>query len=178
MADIAGAGDWSSVLPPPAAAWIDALTQLPNTPGFRQMAEHRVAALDGAASCWLLLIDIDNLRWLNGRMGHQRTDDYLRQLAAAFRASAPTSSLLGRIGGDEFAALLADESAPKARDIAESLRLAASQLWDHPRTVSVGICGWQPASEPLRETWRRADLALDSAKRLGGNRVHLYGIDG
>jgi diguanylate cyclase (GGDEF)-like protein len=156
---------------------VDAQTELPNRAGFFAHVETVTATLDETATCWLLLVDIDDLRAANDRLGHAAVDDYLRRLAAAFRAALPREVPLARVGGQEFAALLVDASAVGARDTAETLRSAGAELPDGLCTVRVGVVGWQPTTETLEEAMHRADLAVHSARCAGGNCVHVFGID-
>lgn len=156
----------------------DALTGLPGPEAFADTAQSVAAAVGGTATCWLLLVDVDDFRSLNSRYGHLAGDSYLRQLAHALRSALPQDRPLARVGGDEFGVLLADASLVGARDAADDLVTAAGGVpGDSVSSVSVGVAPWLPSVEAWERALARAELAVDSAKRLGGGRVHVFGID-
>lgn len=134
----------------------------------------------------LLLLDIDRFKDLNDMLGHAAGDDVLRSLAALMRSRARRIDALFRVGGEEFAVLLAGAGLPDAVGVAEQLRLMIERasLAAERVSVSVGVCDLDPAHTP--ETWMHdADVALYLAKRAGRNVVaardgHIgpYGADG
>jgi two-component system, chemotaxis family, response regulator WspR len=129
----------------------------------------------------LVMIDLDEFHAYNARYGHPGGDACLRRAAAAMVACLRRpSDLLGRYGGEEFVAILANTGACGARVVAERLRDAVEALGiPHENspcapvvTVSAGFAAMLPTAEqsaaPLIEA---ADLALRRAKELGRNRV-------
>jgi diguanylate cyclase (GGDEF)-like protein len=86
----------------------------------------------------------------------------------------PTSSVIGRIGGEEFAVLAERTSKEVARLAAEAVRIATTQGEpDLPAfTVSGGITEIRPG-ELLSDAMRRADSALYEAKRQGRDRIRI-----
>jgi diguanylate cyclase (GGDEF)-like protein len=131
----------------------------------------------------ILLIDVDHFKAFNDRYGHQAGDTALQKVAATVQAQiARPLDLLSRYGGEEFAALLYDIDADSARDIAERMRMAVSDLAIEHRgsrdtrvvTISIGVAAVQPLAErgPLGAL-QLADEALYTAKVRGRNNVHL-----
>ncbi|MDQ3889435.1 MAG: GGDEF domain-containing protein [Actinomycetota bacterium] len=95
----------------------DPLTGVLNQLAFHTLAEKEVArARRYRSQLALVVFDLDNFKQTNDRNGHQEGDRLLRAFAAALRGTARESDAVGRIGGDEFAALLVqgDERAVRA----------------------------------------------------------------
>ena len=104
----------------------------------------------------ILLIDVDHFKAYNDRYGHQAGDTALQKVAATVQAQiARPLDLLSRYGGEEFAALLYDIDADSARDMAERMRMAVSEMGIEHRgsrvarvvTISIGVAAVQPLAE-------------------------------
>jgi diguanylate cyclase (GGDEF)-like protein len=122
------------------------------------------------------ILDIDHFKKVNDTFGHQTGDVVLKRLALLLREYLPESSVLARIGGEEFCALVPG-TRDEVVDLFEDIRCATAELPVAPApdsedmriTVSVGIC-----SEPgrnLLDMLSRADAFLYQAKKEGRNRV-------
>ena len=120
----------------------------------------------------LLLIDIDGLKLVNDTLGHQAGDAVLQHVATAIRQQIRGTDFAARIGGDEFAVILPDTGAGDAAVVAERIIAAAFK----PGFGAGGRCSVSAGSAPIggaampADVMRRADVALYSAKRGGGNR--------
>ena len=155
----------------------DALTELPN----RSELELRLAAhLASGRPVGVLYCDLDRFKTVNDSLGHDAGDELLVLLAHRLRASLPARCILGRVGGDEFVALLPGEDNPEAlRVLATRLMTALNQPLElrghrHIASVSIGITiGGALHSHP-DEVLREADLALLRAKRSGRTRIEVY----
>jgi diguanylate cyclase (GGDEF)-like protein len=162
-------------------AHFDSLTGLLNRRGFDKAAagtlESRTARGRPAAA---LMCDLDCFKEINDRFGHEFGDAALRHVANILRESAGVdNTVLGRVGGEEFALLLTDISKADALAFAENLRLniaARPVEWRGAKatiTLSVGFDAtpfWQGEVSPLLA---RADGALYVAKRNGRNRIEV-----
>jgi diguanylate cyclase (GGDEF)-like protein len=143
----------------------DGLTDLPNVRAFQDEFPLEVAAAvrygDPLA---LALLDVDDFKLINDRQGHPQGDAILKRVAAVLR-EARAGDRPYRIGGDEFALLLAHTDADGARTIAARL---CRKLADAGVKVSIGVSGLRPGlqADTLRA---EADAALYEAKRHGGN---------
>jgi len=122
----------------------------------------------------LLVIDIDNFKTYNDRLGHTLGDEAIKMVGSALRRYARKPVLACRYGGDEFCVILPATSAETAAAIAERLRASveASASDERGITVSVGyacLAGQQfPSADKLFDA---ADAALYTAKQAGRNRV-------
>jgi len=121
------------------------------------------------------IIDIDHFKAINDSHGHAAGDRVLAAVTAALRRRLRAEDQLGRLGGEEFLALLPDTSADAAETAAEKLCTeVAATVTRHDGedlgvTVSIGWASWDGDSP--EELLRRADEALYAAKGEGRNRV-------
>ena len=160
------------------AASIDPLTGLLNRRGFSE-ATARMIEREAKAGrpVTALIFDIDHFKSVNDRFGHAAGDDVLRVFASVVAASLRITDLVGRVGGEEFAALLpcaVDEALLAAERVREGFETSGVAVDDVPlaTTVSIGIAGG-PAETELEVLMASADTALYQAKRGGRNRVEV-----
>lgn len=116
----------------------------------------------------LLSVDLDGLKYANDTFGHAIGDELLKAAAAVLRHELRTGDVVARIGGDEFAALLADADAASAEIVRGRIR-AATDAWRGPvPNVRLALSiGWAEPTvgETLHDTLRRADAAMYEEKR-------------
>jgi len=125
----------------------------------------------------LLLVDLDGLKRVNDRFGHQTGNDAIRRLADVIRSQLRTTDLAARWGGDEFAVLAPSTSEDAAIALAERIRaLIPQQCAQWQLSGSVGVAAFDPRThgdvDPAA-LMRAADVALYEAKRTGRNKVVL-----
>jgi diguanylate cyclase (GGDEF)-like protein len=125
----------------------------------------------------LLIIDADNFKYINDTHGHQQGDEALLLIAEAIRSGLREDDLVGRIGGEEFAAFLGGASVDEAMEVAERIRLGVEAIRFSPGegkylplSVSIGASRLRPHLS-WSEMMREADRRLYEAKRRGRNRV-------
>lgn len=157
-------------------AGMDMLTGLLNRRGFEEAA----AAILGSArrnnrALCLTVIDIDCFKDVNDRFGHLAGDEVLRRFAACLARHIGPRDLLARMGGEEFALMLADRDCDSAHALLESVRSAVADCpldlpGDHRITASFGLASLDAAPD-LQALLSEADLALYAAKASGRNRV-------
>ena len=171
------------------ASRIDSKTGLLNAGTWEREAASEVArAVRTRTPLALVLIDIDHFKLVNDLHGHLAGDKALRAIARTFQIHLRDYDLAGRFGGEEFALLLPQTSAPDARQIAERVR-------KHIEAMPISVDD-DPATEPLQVTvsigvaalgvsWERttgsqftdllagADRALYRAKHAGRNQVWM-----
>ncbi|MBS0527945.1 MAG: GGDEF domain-containing protein [Proteobacteria bacterium] len=161
-----------------AAASIDPLTGMFNRRGFAE-ATARVIEREANAGrpVSALIFDIDHFKSINDRFGHAAGDEVLKLFAIVITNALRMTDLSGRIGGEEFAALLPcsiEEAVNVAERVRESFAASGIAVDDAPvdTTVSIGIAGGPPGTE-LEVLLAAADAALYQAKRAGRNRVEV-----
>ncbi len=166
------------------AAMVDPLTGIANRRAFLQDAA-QVAKRHSAhpRPLAVLLIDLDHFKSVNDRFGHAIGDRVLEIFAETARTSARSTDLIGRLGGEEFAAILRDTSEERAVAVAERLRegfaKAAQDVDGRPvcATVSIGIVHCDGPLLDVAEMLAQADQALYFAKERGRNRVAVASLD-
>jgi two-component system, cell cycle response regulator len=114
----------------------------------------------------IAVIDVDHFKAINDTRGHAEGDRVLAAVAHALRARLRAEDQLGRLGGEEFLALLPDVDAGGAHAATDKLRAGVREAGV---TVSIGWAAWE--GESGEQLLRRADDALYEAKRDGRDRV-------
>jgi diguanylate cyclase (GGDEF)-like protein len=158
------------------AASVDPLTGMFNRRGFAE-ATSRVIEREANAGrpVTVLIFDIDHFKSINDRFGHPAGDEILKLFAIVLINTLRLTDLSGRIGGEEFAALLPcslEEGMTAAERVREAFASSGIEVEDGPvdTTVSIGVAGG-PAGTELEVLLAAADTALYQAKRSGRNRV-------
>jgi diguanylate cyclase (GGDEF)-like protein len=158
------------------AASVDPLSGMLNRRGFSE-ASNRVIEREAAAgrAVTVMIFDIDHFKSINDRFGHPAGDEILKLFSTVVVSNLRISDLSGRIGGEEFAALLAcslDEGVIVAERVREAFETSNIVCEEGPvdTTVSIGVAGG-PAGTELEVLLAAADTALYQAKRSGRNRV-------
>lgn len=125
----------------------------------------------------VLLLDLDQFKAVNDRLGHEAGDCMLRHLAARARLVLRGEDLLCRMGGDEFVMVLPNTDIQGAHIVASRLRgsLAAVPLRfrgdELPIPLSIGVAASAGPDADLTALITRADQAMYVAKRAGGDRI-------
>jgi diguanylate cyclase (GGDEF)-like protein len=166
------------------AAMIDPLTGIANRRAFLQDAEDLTKRhLARPRPTAVLLIDLDHFKSINDRFGHALGDRVLEVFTDAAKHSLHASDLIGRLGGEEFAAIMHDTTYDDALAVAERLRenfAEATQEVDGRQvgaTLSVGMVFCQEAALDVPELLAQADQALYFAKERGRNRVEVASLE-
>jgi diguanylate cyclase (GGDEF)-like protein len=155
---------------------MDPLTGMFNRRGFAEATSRMIEREANAGRpATVLIFDLDHFKSINDRFGHPAGDEILKLFAAVVINTLRMSDLSGRIGGEEFAALLPcslEEGVIAAERVREAFANSGIVVEDAPvdTTVSIGVAGG-PAGTELEILLAAADTALYTAKRGGRNRV-------
>jgi diguanylate cyclase (GGDEF)-like protein len=158
------------------AASMDPLTGMFNRRGFSEISSRLIEREAKAGRpVTALIFDIDHFKSINDRFGHPAGDEVLKLFATVVVNTLRISDLSGRIGGEEFAALLPcslEEGVLAAERVREAFANSGIVVEDGPvdTTVSIGVAGG-PAGTELEVLLAASDTALYQAKRSGRNRV-------
>lgn len=159
-------------------ARLDPLTGSLNRRAFMRLGGHLLGhAQEAGGSVSLLLLDLDHFKRINDRHGHAVGDAVLRRFAELCRRLLRRDDVFGRLGGEEFAALLPVADHEEAIGVAERIRaaVAAPDFCDDTGkvtvTVSIGIAPNIAEHDDIDGLLARADRALYAAKRGGRNRL-------
>src|SRR5882762_6690092 len=158
------------------AASMDPLTGMFNRRGFAE-ATSRVIEREANAGrpVTVMIFDLDHFKSINDRFGHSAGDEIIKLFATVVLSTLRITDLSGRVGGEEFAALLPcplEEGVIAAERVREAFADSGIVVEDGPvdTTVSIGVAGG-PAGTELEVLLAAADSALYQAKRNGRNRV-------
>jgi diguanylate cyclase (GGDEF)-like protein len=173
---------WRQIADLRRMATTDLLTGLPNRADFFDRAAEelrRAGRFDRPPA--LLMMDLDRFKRINDRFGHGAGDEALRAFSRVLAATMREIDIVGRVGGEEFAAILPETDIKGAILAAERLRVAVEALRvplagneSLSFTVSIGIA-IPKLDEPIDRLMARADAALYAAKDNGRNRVECAG---
>jgi diguanylate cyclase (GGDEF)-like protein len=157
-------------------AMTDALTGLFNRRAFLEAAERMIAMqARRRESMSVLAFDLDHFKSINDRFGHALGDEALKLFAATASANTRVTDVIGRLGGEEFAALVPGPLSD-AMVVAERVRAAFETAGvtiggrSVGATVSIGIATTR-TPVPFDALLERADAALYAAKANGRNRI-------
>jgi diguanylate cyclase (GGDEF)-like protein/PAS domain S-box-containing protein len=158
----------------------DSLTGVMNRTAFFERASIEIGrARRSRLPLSVIMIDLDYFKLINDAFGHAAGDLTLKAFADLCRSHLRPHDCIGRLGGEEFACVLAGAGRAEAMLIAERLRLAAEDLAIEGApsmlrlTISIGVSDVHGSDEDISASLARADLALYGAKMRGRNKVVL-----
>jgi diguanylate cyclase (GGDEF)-like protein len=156
----------------------DELTGLANRRALQAFAARHWGRAGRPADLAVLAIDVDHFKQVNDTHGHAAGDRVLQQLAATLGRFMRSSDRVGRIGGEEFVAVLAGAGIEQAREVAERIRAAVAarpadggDAGPIAVTISIGLAVAEAGDASQHALLARADAALYQAKAEGRNRV-------
>jgi len=165
-----------------AEAATDALTQLPNRGAFEVAVREWIErATHSGQAFTLAMVDLDDFKRINDTYGHPVGDRVITTMGQRLRGAVAEGELVARFGGEEFALLMNERSAARARDRMVTVLGALPPSFEyqqdgHRRFVSfsfsAGVTAWVAGDTP-DSLVKRADEALYDAKRRGKKRVEM-----
>ena len=156
----------------------DPMTDLLNRRGLSEALNLYFAARH-AAPAYLLVLDVDHFKRINDNYGHQAGDEVICRVADILRTTVRRGDLTGRIGGEEFVAVLLETDEADVMHLAERLRARIESQAikvtgsDEPLrcTITIGVSSHFHGAQRLEDALRQADSALYKGKAAGRNRV-------
>jgi diguanylate cyclase (GGDEF)-like protein len=166
------------------ASLIDPLTGIANRRAFLQDAEVQLKRqATEPRPMAVMVLDLDNFKGINDRFGHAMGDRVLQMFAEIGSGCMRRYDIFGRLGGEEFAALLVDTSRERALAVAEEIRSSFVEVTGMVEgkpvvaTVSIGVVISYDAVLDLSALLAQADHALYRAKDNGRNRIEIASIE-
>lgn len=163
-------------------ARIDGLTGLPNRNAASDALATAIATAQRTESpSAILFIDVDHFKSINDSLGHAAGDDLLREVSVRLRTCLRATDFVGRMGGDEFVAILNDIKDPGrvaivAETIKASLARPTSLGPDIIVTASIGIALYPQDGTNVEELITNADTAMYHGKREGRATHRFFSI--
>jgi diguanylate cyclase (GGDEF)-like protein/PAS domain S-box-containing protein len=159
----------------------DPLTGLFNRRRFEEelVREAARAARYGESGA-VLVLDLDNFKYVNDTLGHQGGDQIIVSVSTLLRERLRTSDIVARLGGDEFAIILPHTDADAASSVADGLlqtirdKGAVAGGRSVRMTISIGVALFGDEATTAAELLAAADLAMYEAKDKGRDRIIAY----
>ena len=149
-------------------AYLDNATGLPN----KNKCEEILGELNPLEDITVCSFDLNNLRRINDSMGHDAGDAYIYRFAVCLRSSIPSEHFVGRLGGDEFIAVLQGLDKQAVRKLFEDLRKdIAAESKEHREIPLSYAAGFAMASDYPGKTMR--ELFNDADKNMYINKNHV-----
>lgn len=163
-------------------ARVDYLTGVFNRRAIEELAARAISgARRHGVSLAIMILDLDHFKRINDSHGHEAGDNALIETVRRMREIMRAEDLIGRLGGEEFVALMPDVDLNSAQAAAERLR---RNFAEHPMfistgseriqitvTISIGVTALEPGDRLFSHLLRRADRAMYAAKAAGRNLV-------
>ncbi len=157
-------------------AFYDTLTRLPNRRLFLDRLQQALSGSRKEHEGALLIIDLNDFKSLNDTMGHDKGDLLLQKFARRLSECIPEGDTAARLGSDEFVVILKDldgnsqDAAAVAQGVAEKILALLQQPFElaeqtYHATASIGIALFGNHMDTTAELLKRADLAMNQAKR-------------
>ena len=158
----------------------DTMTQVYNRRMFFELGMQQYDTV--ASSFYAVMLDIDHFKNINDSYGHATGDIVIKKVAAVMKQALPENSVIGRLGGEEFAILVWQLTTSEVQALVEAIRLSIQLCHMHSDTgeqiqvtISGGIALKTSVTTDLDELLKQADDALYQAKNSGRNTITLIG---
>lgn len=156
----------------------DYLTGVMNRKGIQEYAEKKLARKEPGRLTAMVLIDLDNFKKINDNYGHPFGDLVLVRTGEILMELFGTCGLAGRIGGDEFMAVLSVTDMEELKKQAEQLKKNPVVLECKGERVEIQFCAGAAVAAPgedYQDLYRKTDQALYQAKEKGRGEIYLAG---
>ena len=159
---------------------VDPITELPNRAFFRDQLRRAVAKATGTETgAAVMFLDIDRFKTVNDGLGHAVGDELLQQVGRRLRDTLRDGDLIARIGGDEFAVVLADIGRAQVERVAQKLAHAFDKTFEVDGKpvalgVSIGAALFPDDGADSESLMKGADAAMHRAKEEGGNSYRFF----
>jgi len=160
----------------------DELTGLTNRKTFEHQLDRYIKrqSFENKPIGILLLLNIDKFKLVNNNLGHQRGDALLQYTSMLLTDYLPNTSIISRLGNDEFAVLLPNVYHRESKHFSDALRQKIQNYpfnkikIDHPITVSISVLHIDKTTTSVEQALAALHRSVNLAKQNGGNRVQLY----
>lgn len=157
--------------------YFDSLTKLPNRIALTNDIQEHVQQQKSITAA-LMIIDIDNFKYINDTLGHHFGDEFLIEIAKIFLNLSSQSIRVYRIGGDEFAFLVTASTQQIEKSAQEIMNCFHKPIFMDKikihTTLSMGIAVYPFAGKTVQQLLKNADIAMYEAKQRGKERYVFF----
>ena len=161
-------------------AYHDSLTSLPNRRFFRNQLSEALAKIKaGLEEFAVVMLDIDNFKYINDTFGHETGDEVIHEFAKRLKYSLDDSDFVARLGGDEFIILLPNiKEIPLIIEKVKRIQKAIKEPWLIEGslisiTSSIGVVHIKEATFTASSLLKMVDDAMYTAKKAGKNMYYI-----
>ena len=159
----------------------DALTGIYNRGTSEELIRARLQGLKGDDQALFAIIDVDDFKHVNDTYGHAMGDEVLKAVATAVQGICRDDDIVGRMGGDEFVALLAGGGIPTRERLQARMERCKEQICirsaalgiDPPVTLSIGVVTTSADDNAYNDVFNKADALLYEVKRSGKDALRI-----
>lgn len=162
----------------------DSLTKVPNRATFNKCLDEAIQNAESSGSLFaLVIIDLNEFKFINDEYGHQAGDYLLGNVAGKISRSLRHGDTVARIGGDEFAIIIRDvRDISVVQQMCDSIELRCRDIFTYRdeeinATVSIGAALYRSGKDTAEDLFRNADLAMYEAKKSTGRSVCYFSDD-
>ncbi|HIT34544.1 MAG TPA: GGDEF domain-containing protein [Candidatus Faecousia intestinigallinarum] len=164
------------------AVQMDTFMGVLNKTAIENLARQKLEALQSDERLFMIILDLDNFKAINDSFGHPVGDYVLKSVSDLMKQCAPDGIKVGRIGGDEFVAILTDRDSKAFLEYTRRLiREVGGIQWQGQlvgASCSVGVSEARTGGWTYEKLYEASDQALYQAKRAGKNQLCYCGPDG
>ena len=149
--------------------YLDEATGLPNKNKCEELLSDFSLLEESIGVC---VFDLNNLRIINNSMGHEMGDEYIRRFAVLLRESVPEEYFVGRAGGDEFIAIMKNQSHEQMQEILKRLRAHVRKYSEDHTDMPISYAAGYALSEDQEDCTMRT-LFAEADKNMYINKNHM-----
>ena len=149
--------------------YLDEATGLPNKNKCEELLSDFSLLEESIGVC---VFDLNNLRIINNSMGHEMGDEYIRRFAVLLRESVPEEYFVGRAGGDEFIAIMKNQSHEQMQEILKRLRAHVWKYSEDHTDMPISYAAGYALSEDQEDCTMRT-LFAEADKNMYINKNHM-----
>lgn len=149
--------------------YLDEATGLPNKNKCEELLSDFSLLEESIGVC---VFDLNNLRIINNSMGHEMGDEYIRRFAVLLRESVPEEYFVGRAGGDEFIAIIKNQSHEQMQEILKRLRAHVWKYSEDHTDMPISYAAGYALSEDQEDCTMRT-LFAEADKNMYINKNHM-----
>jgi diguanylate cyclase (GGDEF)-like protein/PAS domain S-box-containing protein len=159
-------------------AFTDGMTGVYNRRYLMEELKRELSRANRNMTCFSIInMDIDNLKAVNDRHGHNNGDRLLKEFGTIVQNNSRKTDIAARIGGDEFILLTSESDSAQATTVAQRILCEANSCKIDVKgelfniSVSIGIADYPTHGSTIEEILNKADKAMYEAKKNGKNQI-------